>query len=244
MAYKFNFFLLIAVFLLSSFCYGQKETSSTLPGTGQMEGFELAPKSVHPKAKKLLKENFYWSSFDPTAPFGNDEGSDAFYGFKQWRLENKSTSPINYLDELISSWDFPKFDLNELDTVKIKEYITAKSNTTSEVFNNTVLMEQFRQIAKDSGSEFSEEQFKELITTISGSMGETFLTGIDNAIIGVGFGQFVLEGKIDEDIKALTQTAIKRELLPILLENWTHEYQATRVNQLNEMLKVLNKMNL
>lgn len=105
-------------------------------------------------------------------------------------------------------------------------------------------MEQFRQIAKDSGSEFSEEQFKELITTISGGMGETFLTGIDNAIIGVGFGQFVLEGKIDEDIKALTQTAIKRELLPILLEKWTNEYQASRVNQLNQMLKVLDKMNL
>ncbi|MCR6642436.1 MAG: hypothetical protein NVV82_26475 [Sporocytophaga sp.] len=244
MAYKHKFFLLIASFLLSYFCYGQKETSSTLPGTGQMEEIELAPKNVHPKAKKLLKESFYWSSIDPTGPLGSDEGSDAFYGFRQWRLTNKSTSPLSYLDELIRSWDFPKFDLNELDTVKIKEYITAKSNTNSEIFNNTVLMEQFRQIAKDSGSEFSEEQFKELITTISGGMGETFLTGIDNAIIGVGFGQFVLEGKIDEDIKALTQTAIKRELLPILLEKWTNEYQASRVNQLNQMLKVLDKMNL
>ncbi len=244
MAYKHKFFILIASFLLSYFCYGQKESSLTLQNTTQMDEYELTPENAHPKAKKLLKESFYWSPIDPTGPFGSDEGSDAFYGFRAWRLANKSTSPLNYLDKLISSWDFPKFDLKELDTSKIKEYITAKSNTSSDVFNNTVLMEQFRQIAKNSGSEFSEEQFKELIATMSGSMGGTFLTGIDNAIIAVGFGQFVLEGKINEDIKALTQTAIKRELLPILIERWGKEYQETRVNQLNQMLKVLDKMNL
>ena len=87
----------------------------------------------------------------------------------------------------------------------------------------------------------NEENIQNYIS--SSLIGERALTGQDNAIIAVGFGQFVLEGKIDEDIKALTKTALKRELLPSCIEMWDGEYKKTRTEQLTKMLATVDKMN-
>ncbi|MCE3279284.1 MAG: hypothetical protein K0S44_1475 [Bacteroidetes bacterium] len=207
-----------------------------------MENYELSPETAHPKAKQLLTEDFYWSSIEESGPFGSDDGSDAFYGFKLWRSENKAASPIVYLERLLKTWDYPYFDLNEMDTVKIKEYISAKSRTDSSNFQMPEMTEEFKIMAKNMGMDFDENKLKEMMALTSNDMGGTFLLGIDNAVIAIGFGQFVLEGKIDNDIKTLTQTAIKRELLPLLIDNWG-EYKKTRLEQLNKMLTVVDKMN-
>jgi uncharacterized protein YfeS len=39
--------------------------------------FEFSPKTAHPNAQALMKEDFFWSSIDESAPFGSDGGSDA-----------------------------------------------------------------------------------------------------------------------------------------------------------------------
>ena len=54
-----------------------------------------------------MKDEFYWSPIEETAPFGSDDGSDAAYGFRQWRLLNKNISPVVYLKELIERWQYP-----------------------------------------------------------------------------------------------------------------------------------------
>jgi uncharacterized protein YfeS len=68
------------------------------------------------------------------------------------------------------------------------------------------------------------------------------LVGQDNAIIAVGFGQFVLEGKIDNDIKDLTKKAIKRQLTTELINEFKSDYRETRRGQLEKMLAAVDKM--
>ncbi len=68
------------------------------------------------------------------------------------------------------------------------------------------------------------------------------LIGTDNAIIAIGFGQFVLEGKIDNEIKDLTKKAIRRELSQELLNQYREDYIETRKSLLKKMLRVVDKM--
>ncbi len=90
-------------------------------------------------------------------------------------------------------------------------------------------------------NEMNEANLKKYI--FSSPIGSRSLVGRDNAIVAVGFGQFVREGKIDEDIKALTKIAIKRQLLPGIIGMWDDEYQKVRTEQLNKMLVTVDKMN-
>ncbi|MFN3404772.1 MAG: hypothetical protein ACK40G_11790 [Cytophagaceae bacterium] len=166
-----------------------------------MEVSDLTPDTAHPKAKQLLTEDFYWSPLEATGPFGNDDGADAFYGFREWRHTNKCTSPINFIKELFEGWGYPSFDFNELNEDVLGNYIS------------------------------------------SSPVGDRMLWGQDAAIIAVGFGQFVLEGIIDDEVKVLTKTAIKRELLPILLNSWSGDYLEIRREQLTKMLAIVDAMN-
>ncbi len=233
--------------LLFTSCSGQTEDKKQLDNSTktQMDNYELSPETAHPKAKILMTEDFYWSPIEESGPFGNDDGSDAFYGFIQWRQSNKAVSPTVYLKELIEGWGYPPFDWNEMDTTKISQYISAKTQTdNSEIEKNIpAMLEHFKSIGDSSGKQIDEAQLREIMATTSSSMGGTFLLGLDNAIIAVGFGQFVLEGKIDKDIKTLTKTAINRELLPILIDRWDGEYNKTRKEQLTKMLATIDKMN-
>ena len=77
-------------------------TLSTL-AQSNFSKFEFSPKTAHPNAKALMKEDFFWSPIDEMAPFGSDAGSDAAYGFYKWQKQHSSTSPIIYLKELIST---------------------------------------------------------------------------------------------------------------------------------------------
>ena len=242
-----TFLLLMTSLLLFSSCKGQTKDKKTLDYSTktQMDNYELSPNTAHPKAKKLLTEDFYWSSIEESGPFGSDDGSDAFYGFRQWRQSNRTASPTIYLKELMEGWGYPYFDWNEMDTTKINQYISAKTQTDNTELENSIpnIMELFKGMGDSSGRKIDEAQLREIMAASANSMGGTFLLGLDNAIIAVGFGQFVLEGKIDEDIKSLTKTAINRELLPILIDRWDDEYKKTRIDQLTKMLSAINKMN-
>ena len=82
------------------------------------------------------------------------------------------------------------------------------------------------------------QKIKELLSTIDSRM----FIGQDNAVVAIGFGQFVLEGKIDNDIRDLTKKAIKRELTTDLLNQYRDLYRETRKGQLEKMLSVVDKM--
>jgi uncharacterized protein YfeS len=211
--------------------------------TNVMNDFEFTFKSAHPNAQKLMTEEFYWSPIEETAPFGSDDGSDAAYGFIQWRHANKTASPVTYLNELISSWGYPYFDYNEIDTNKIKEYLSTKNNLDEETIQQQIktLKETFKNDPDTSMGKLNDSQLREIINSTSNNMGIQYLVGQDNAIIAVGFAQFVLEGRIANDIRALTITAIKRQLLPVLIGRWDAGYQEIRKQQLTKMLEVVKK---
>jgi len=210
-----------------------------------MDNFEYSYKTAHPKAQALMKDEFYWSPIEESAPFGSDDGSDAAYGFRQWRLLNKASSPVTYLNELIRRWQYPFFDYNEMDTTKIKEYIFSKANPDETTIQQQIQMmkEAFKNSPDTSMKKLDDKQLRDLITSSSKEMGGSYLLGQDNAIIGIGFAQFVLEGHIDNDIKALTITAINRQLLPMLINRYDDKYRDTRKQQLTKMLEVIYKAN-
>jgi uncharacterized protein YfeS len=82
------------------------------------------------------------------------------------------------------------------------------------------------------------EKVKQLLRDMDSRM----LIGQDNAVVAIGFGQFVLEGKIDSDIKDLTKKAIMRELTPDLLNQFRSDYREKRKGQLEKMLVVVDRM--
>jgi uncharacterized protein YfeS len=46
------------------------------------------PELAHPRARELLVEEFFWDCADEVAPFGSDEGHDAYFEFRRWRREH------------------------------------------------------------------------------------------------------------------------------------------------------------
>jgi uncharacterized protein YfeS len=218
-----------------------KNRFTTTTQNKSMEKFEYAFNSAHPKAQALMTDEFYWSPIEETAPFGSDDGSDAAYGFREWRLLNKNASPVSYLKELIERWQYPYFDYNEMDTAKIKAYITSQANPDEHAVEQQ--MQMMREALQNSPDtmmkDLDDKQLREIMNATSKELGGSFLIGQDNAIIGIGFAQFVLEGHIDNDIKALTITAINRQLLPLLINRYDDSYQKIRKEQLSKMLEVM-----
>ena len=46
------------------------------------------PQQAHSKARELMPEAFFWDCTNEDAPFGSDEGWDAYYEWRTWRAEN------------------------------------------------------------------------------------------------------------------------------------------------------------
>ena len=224
---------------------GQTKNNSSIvtQQSNTMNNFEFTFQSAHPKAQALMTDEFFWSPIEETAPFGSDDGSDAAYGFRQWRLLHKTASPISFLKELIQRWQYPYFDYNEMDTAKIKAYITSQANPDEHAIEQQMQMmrEAFKNSPDTSTNNIDDKQLREIMNASSKELGGSFLLGQDNAIIGIGFAQFVLEGHIDNDIKALTITAIKRQLLPLLINRYDDNYRDVRKQQLTKMLDVIHK---
>lgn len=210
-----------------------------------MDQFEYSPKTAHPNANKLMTEDFYWSSIEETGPFGSDDGWDAAYSFREWRISNKTGSPLIFLKQLIAKWDYPYFDWNEMDTNTIKKFIVSRTEMDEATIQQQIqLLKDVSKNHPDSSMKNTDDnKLREIVLVSASGMGQIFLLGQDNAIIATGFAQFALEGKIDSDIKILTTTAIKRQLLPVLLDRYDEKYRVKRKDQLTKMLEVVAKMN-
>lgn len=207
----------------------------------KLEQIGLTTSEVSDRARTLLTQEFYWSPVDDFSPFGNDDGSDAFHYFREWRKKNKSSSPVTFLNQLLKEWGYPKFDLTTLNETEIAKYLEIKGGGISSDQIST-MREHFKQMSEQAGKEFKEEEFQQIMSMSPESMGGTYLYSQDNAVIAIGFGQFVLEGKIDNDIAELVKTAIQRELLPILITRLDEKFQEERKERLNQILSDLSKM--
>jgi uncharacterized protein YfeS len=237
--------LVLILIIACSTVNGQIKSESANPGeigmdtTGLNERFQFTFKAANPKAKKLMKEDFFWDPTAETAPFGSDEGSDAAYGFREWRASNKGAYPLIYLRELIIRWGYPYFDLYEMDTTKIKAFM--KTDAQVDDSDMSVLKQNFRSIRVDTTRQISDSEINEAVKSAMKNMGASYLLGQDNAVIGTAFAQLVLEGYVAPDLKKLTIIAIQRELLPILINRYEVAYQKTRRAQLTKMLEVIRK---
>ena len=55
---------------------------------------------AHARARELMPDDVLWDCSTEWAPFGSDEGWDAYYDWRRWRRENTGTPLLEYL----SSW--------------------------------------------------------------------------------------------------------------------------------------------
>lgn len=59
------------------------------------------PETAHPRARELMREPMFWDCVDEGAPFGSDEGSDAYYEWRNWRSENPDASLTDCFDWIL-----------------------------------------------------------------------------------------------------------------------------------------------
>lgn len=59
------------------------------------------PESSHPRARDLMREPFFWDCVDEGAPFGSDEGSDAYYEWRDWREEHPDATLAECFDWIL-----------------------------------------------------------------------------------------------------------------------------------------------
>jgi uncharacterized protein YfeS len=123
--------------------------------------------------------------------------------------------------------------------LSFKEWRKNNKNTDPTIFLNDLIVN-WGYTAFDLEVE-EEDQIKEFISL--SQLHERTLTGQNSATIAVGFGQFIIEGKIDKSIKSLVKEAIKREQLPVLLDKWPEEFKSDREKELVLMLSKLKLMN-
>jgi uncharacterized protein YfeS len=156
---------------------------------------DLSPKTSHPRAAQALKDAFFWDTADEGSPFGNDSGGETLAAFYDWRDENPDTSPIVFLDDLLSQWE----------------------------------------VKNDHWDVVQEGEVHAL-----GADDEYSLLTRDEAILALAFGQLVVEGKIDEEVRRRALIALKRQTLPALLHGWG-ERMAERAARIERMKGVLER---
>lgn len=55
------------------------------------------PETAHARARELMPEDFFWDCADEEAPFGSDEGADAYQEFRNWRARNPKSNLVECL---------------------------------------------------------------------------------------------------------------------------------------------------
>ncbi|MCX2745579.1 hypothetical protein OO013_16985 [Mangrovivirga sp. M17] len=113
--------------ILLTFTFGCLQSQdSNSKSIKREEEIEYSPviENVHPKAKNILDEDFYFSSVDETGPFGSDDAADTYIGLILWRKNNRNINPEKYLYKHLSEWGYPSFDLLETDIEKLQPYLS------------------------------------------------------------------------------------------------------------------------
>ncbi|HWB91769.1 MAG TPA: hypothetical protein VG605_07955 [Puia sp.] len=209
--------------------------------------FEFSLQTAHPKAKALMKDDFFWSPIDDAGPFGSDGGSDAAYGFHDWRPGHFSESPIIYLGNLIERYQYPPIAWDELDTNRLKEYMHIDYAPDEAGIDKMVqlLKNEQDENAKRSVSakKLTDEQLRQIVVKSGNNMGASYLTDLDESIIGTAFAQICMEGRLDVKLKYYVTKALQREMLPLITRNYGNANQRQAYNdKMRKLLFVVNQM--
>lgn len=60
------------------------------------------PEQAHPTARALMPEEFLWDCADEDAPFGSDEGWEAYYEWRRWRADNPDNEAKDCIAWIVS----------------------------------------------------------------------------------------------------------------------------------------------
>jgi uncharacterized protein YfeS len=52
------------------------------------------PSHRHPRADELMRDPMFWDCVNELAPFGSDEGADAYIEYRNWRRENPDVNLV------------------------------------------------------------------------------------------------------------------------------------------------------
>jgi uncharacterized protein YfeS len=221
----------------------------SLPALGQQGGDALfSPETAHPKAKALMKDDFFWSPIDESGPFGSDDGSDAAHGFYQWRKMHRSVSPVDYLTDLVASWKYPVIAWDELDTNRLREYMRLPYLEDEKSIQQQIqlLRDQQKEFAAKGAPEkkaLTDEELRALVLKTSKNMGLSFLVGLDESIIGTAFAQIVMEGRLDPKLKYYVTKTLQREQLAVITRNFGDgSQQKAHSDKMRKMLFVVGQM--
>ena len=75
------------------------------------------PSHRHPRAQKLASDEWFWDCVDELAPFGSDEGADAYLEFRSWRKKHPSADLIECMAWILDG--------------KVDEYVNSAGDVTS-----------------------------------------------------------------------------------------------------------------
>lgn len=60
------------------------------------------PELAHPRARELMPEKELWDCADEEAPFGSDEGFEAYHEYRSWRSSHPQDSLVDCLNWIMS----------------------------------------------------------------------------------------------------------------------------------------------
>lgn len=199
---------------------------------------EFTRSNAHPNAAALMKEDFFWSTVDEAGPFGSDDGWEAAQGFRQWRLLHPLNTPLTYIDDLLDSWHYPIFKWDELDTTAIHAFLTTPAKLDEASIEQVV--NAMKQNQGNSPKKLTDEEIRKMVLEGGKNMGIIYLVGEDEAAISTAFAQFVLEGRLNSNLKAYAEKSLQRQMLPIVLRQFgTQGQQNMRKEKLTKMLRVI-----
>ncbi len=202
-----------------------------------MENFILDYNNIHPKAKEILKDEFYWDLTNPNGPFSINRISNSFQEFEEWRREHRTDGAIDFLPVCDENGFI--FDRDKTDVQSIEDFFDAHYQYHKQ------MMQQYLEMMTggNTGDQLSEEEQNESIEEMARQQGITILKAQDDKIISAGFGQFILEGKIDSALKIATEKAIERQLNSFVIASFHDEdFQQQRKRDLNQLCSDLHKI--
>lgn len=141
----------------------------------------LSPKTAHPLAAKLMTDSWFWEPADDWSPFGNDDGSDAFYIFKDWRKDNPDAEPATLLDVLEKKWAMSFSHKNMLSENELEAY--EKTNQYYRNIDMAIIGTAFGQLVLEG--------------TVSKQLKEYGIKAIQRTILPIGIKDVEEENKIE-----------------------------------------------
>jgi uncharacterized protein YfeS len=59
------------------------------------------PSHRHSRANQLMRDEFFWDCVNELAPFGSDEGADAYVEYRKWRSEYPGASLVDCISWIL-----------------------------------------------------------------------------------------------------------------------------------------------